>query len=393
MGERRRDSTGEQRDQTDESLRAERESVDALATKTRVVLETRADAVVQLARDRADLLVQTARDDADQDRVRGPHSTVATEALLEEERSRADLLLEHERSSADSIVARERAAGKRYLATFLAAEREATDEDLTGERAHADTVVATRDEFLATVSHDLRSLLGGLSLNAALLVADATDGPGGDRMRKHAATSARLVARMDRLINDLLDVASIEAGKLALIHEEVELADILRDTIEAFEPIAAARRVVLQVDAEDTPLRARVDSGRILQVLANLLSNAIKFTPAEGRVSLRLCSEGTDLHIAVSDTGIGVPAEELEAIFERFRQLGKDRRGLGLGLHICKSIVEAHGGRMWAESELGAGSTFHVTLPASIQHVVPASRSEQTVVAPTPSSCADRELV
>ena len=381
MGERQRNSTGEQRDQTDESLRAERESADTFAAKKLDALHTKADDVVQLARDRADVLLQTARDDADHDRTRGLQSTAAAEAGLEEERSRADRRLEHERSTADSVVAQERAAGKRYLASFLAVEREATDEDLTGERAHADTVVATRDEFLATVSHDLRSLLGGLSFNAALLVADATDGPGGDKMRKHAATSARLVARMDRMINDLLDVASIEAGKLALLHEQVEVADILRDTIEAFEPIAAAKRIALHVDAADTPVHARLDSGRIFQVLANLLSNAIKFTPAEGRVSLRLRSEGNDIHISVSDTGIGVPAEELEAIFERFRQLSKDRRGLGLGLHICKSIVEAHGGTMWVESKLGAGSTFHVTLPANSELGVP-TRSDP------PNPCA-----
>ncbi len=98
-------------------------------------------------------------------------------------------------------------------------------------------------------------------------------------------------------------------------------------------------------------------------MLANLVSNAIKFTPVAGRISIQIGSEGNDLTFMVKDTGIGIPPDALETVFERFRQLSKDRRGLGLGLHISKSIVEAHGGRMWAESTLGVGTTIHFALP------------------------------
>lgn len=364
MSERDIASTGHlQRDQTDESLRVERDRADACVAEKREVVEDEADEVVRIARQRADQIVQTARDDAD--REHGTQST-ATEASSEGKRTRADVVLDQERSSEDAALQHERAERRRYLADFLVVEREATDKDLIGERAHADTVIAARDDFLATVSHELRSLLGGLSLNTGMLLRHAPEGAGGDKMRTLGATSQRQVARMNRLINDLLDIASIEAGKLTLLPEQVDVAKILHDTLDAFEPIAAAKRITLNADAAALPLHARLDDGRILQVLANLVSNAIKFTPAEGRVSIRIRTERDEIHFAVSDTGIGIPEDALQGVFERFRQVNKDRRGLGLGLHISKCIVEAHGGRMWAESKLAAGSTFHFALPAGI---------------------------
>ena len=101
-------------------------------------------------------------------------------------------------------------------------------------------------------------------------------------------------------------------------------------------------------------------------MLANLVSNAIKFTPAEGRVSVRIQSDESEIRFTVIDTGIGIPEDALQGVFERFHQVGRDRRGLGLGLHISKSIVEAHGGRMWVESKLATGSSFFFSLPASL---------------------------
>jgi signal transduction histidine kinase len=362
MGERDGDRTRPQRDQTNESLRVERDRSDALVETKRDAVEEKADEVVELARERADQVVRAARDDADQERAGHPRS-ITDEASARQQRTRADAQLEAERARADLVLERERAERRRVLADFLAVEREATDNDLIGERAHADTVIAARDEFLATVSHDLRSLLGGLSLNAELMVTHAPEGPSGDPIRRHAASSGRMIARMNRLINDLLDIASIEAGKLALVPEPVELAALLRDTLDAFAPIAATKRITLVAAAANAPAHAHLDAGRILQVLANLVSNAIKFTPAGGHVSIQLRAERGELQLAVTDTGIGIPADALPGVFERFRQVSKDRRGLGLGLHISKCIVEAHGGRMWAESEVAAGSTFHVALP------------------------------
>jgi signal transduction histidine kinase len=347
------------RNQTDESLRVEREKADVAAEEKVLLLEDEADEVVRIARIRADEVVRAARDEVDRAR---PQSSV-THAVSQLERDRADVTLARERSSADAVLEDERSIRKRYLADFLTVEREATDVDLMEERADADTVVATRDQFLATVSHDLRSLLGGLALNAQLLAEQTSDGPLGAMMIKHASTSQRLLARMNRLVNDLLDMVSIDAGQLSVVTEEVDVRSILRDTMEAFEPIAGAKRVALVSTFESQQLLARLDADRIVQVLANLVSNAIKFTPAGGGVTIDICIEQGELHFSVSDTGIGMPEHELDAVFERFRQVSKDRRGLGLGLYIAKGVVEAHGGRIWAESQHRLGSTFHFALP------------------------------
>lgn len=352
-----------QRDKTDESLRAERNKADARYEEKRAVLEEEADEVVRAARERAGEVIQVARDAADRKQANDPRTGKAQENS-HRVRRREDAALALEHSTADAMLQIEREQRKRYLADFLAVERDATDSNLIGERAHTDAVVEARDEVLATVSHDVRTLLAGLALNAGLLMTNAPEGEPGEKIRKYAGMSQRMIAQMNRLVNDLLDVASIEAGALAMLPEDVEIATILRDTVEAFEPIAAARHITIDAEPPPLPLRARLDEGRILQVLANIVSNAIKFTPEGGKISIRIYPESDEIHFVVSDTGVGVPADELDGIFKRFRQVVQDRRGLGLGLHISKAIIEAHGGSMWAESEVGAGSTFHFVLPA-----------------------------
>ncbi len=358
------DNSGQaQREQTDESLRVERDKADTRIAAKRDVAEQQADAVVSLARQRADEITQNARDQADRDG--GPRSS-KSEDRAELARAQADTALDHERSIADQLLEDEREARKRHLGDFLALEREATDNDLIGERAHIDTVIAGRDEFLATVSHDLRSLLSGLAFNAARLGNLGAEGPAGDEVRKQAVKNQRMVSRMNRLVGDLLDVTSIEAGQLALHMDGFVVADILRDLVDAFEPIAAAKGVKLEIDAEGDSTHAQLDSERIFQALANLVSNAIKFTPADGRIIVRFRATDEELHFAVTDTGIGIAADVLAAVFERFRQVSSDRRGHGLGLHIAKHIVEGHGGVLSVESTPGAGSSFHFTVPTGI---------------------------
>lgn len=360
MGEHDNDEPkAPRRDQTNEHLRLERDRADATTEAERLSVDGIADEVLRVARQRADEVVQAARDDADE---RRPKSADGDASSARENRQ-ADRLLERERSTADATLEAERAARRSYLSIFLAAERSATDQSLIGEREHADTELATRDEVLATVSHDLRSLLHGLALNAEMLTKHSPAGPEGDALRKHGAMSKRLVARMSRIISDLLDVASIEAGQLALVPDRAEVAELLRDTLDAFGPTATAAGIALAAELPAGPLRAWLDAGRVLQVLANLVGNAIKFTPAGGRVAVTVEEEGASLHFRVSDTGQGIPEAELLRVFERFRQVGRDHRGLGLGLYISKCVVEAHGGRMWAESAPGAGTTMHFVLP------------------------------
>src|SRR4029079_2536960 len=346
-----------QREQTDERLRVERDKADARIATTKTATDDEADQVVRVARDLADRVVQDARDHAD---LTGPPSVPG--GTIDRAHDLADARLEDKRSNADAKLDEQRADRARFLADFLAVEREATDEDMIRERDIADRLVSTRDEFLANVSHDIPSLLSALGMNTELLLKNAPEGPAGDRMRRYAVANQRLAARMNRLVNDLLDVSSIEGGRMSLLIEPVEVAKILRDTVEAFETIASTKGIALDASIADAPSRAYMDGGRVLQVLANLISNAIKFTPAAGRVSIRVRAEGGEIVFSVTDTGIGIPAAELPRVFERFRQISKDRRCLGLGLHISKSIIEAHGGRVWVESEVGTGSALQLAL-------------------------------
>jgi len=279
-----------------------------------------------------------------------------------ERRLRREALVEERLRTDESLRFERTKSGSGQLAAFLAAERNATDERLIGERASADTVTAAHEGFLADVSHDLRSLLGGLAVSAALLIADAPAGKEGDKIRAHAGGSQRAVARMTRLISDLLDTASIEARRLAISPQPVDVGKLLGDTVAAFMSMAEEKHIALDAALPEPPLIATLDDLRILQVLANVVGNAIKFTPEGGRVSIQTRTTAHRIQFLVTDTGAGIPQDMLAAIFERFRQVSRDRRGLGLGLHISQGIVEAHGGRIWAESGI-TGSTFYVELP------------------------------
>jgi signal transduction histidine kinase len=172
---------------------------------------------------------------------------------------------------------------------------------------------------------------------------------------------------MNRLIGDLVDVASIEAGVLAVTCEVGDPAQVVTEAVDTFQAQAAARGVSLVAEVVPPPSSASFDPARILQVLTNILSNAIKFTSQGGRVVVRVERIADELHFAISDTGEGIPADKVEVVFERFRQVNpNDRRGIGLGLYISKCIVQGHGGKIWAESKLGEGSTFCFTLPIHV---------------------------
>lgn len=349
----------EVRESTDESLRVERDRADAALDSRLERVEAKTDQAVEDSRAITDLATQSARTEVD----RGVSRTPQEQGAVKASRAREDVEVDRKRDVADTATRVERGERKRYMEAFLAAERGRTDEDLVEERGLADTLVVSRDEFLANVSHDLRTLLGGLSLTAGLLVEAAPEGEAGAQVRKLAGATGRYVARMDRLVNDLLDVASIEAGKLQVVRERVAVAGLVEETVASFGPVAEAKRITLQADAPGDLGHASLDGNRLLQVLANLLSNAVKFTPEGGQVRVAAAASGQEVHFTVQDSGVGIPADQLGRIFDRYRQLSRTRRGLGLGLHISKCLVEAHGGRLWAESVAGAGSTFHVVVP------------------------------
>jgi signal transduction histidine kinase len=172
---------------------------------------------------------------------------------------------------------------------------------------------------------------------------------------------------MNRLVGDLVDVASIEAGVLAVTREVGDPAPVVMEAVDTFQEYASASGVSLAAEIVPPLSPAAFDPARILQVLTNLLSNAIKFTPVHGKVVVRVERIGDDIRFSVSDTGVGIPSDQLEAVFLQSFQVAKnDRRGVGLGLYISKCIVQGHGGRIWAESQVGQGATFSFLLPIDI---------------------------
>ena len=354
-----------ERDRTDESLRTERENTDRAMAEQRADREEKADELVESARERADATLDAARGKADRDLESATSGAGAPEVLVEE-RALEDQVLEDERTSADALVEREREELARTLAALLPLEREATDRYLLTERARSDDALAHRDDFLGMVSHDLRNLLSGIVVNATLIAERA---PGTDEGRDAVAATSRIqryAARMNRLIGDLVDVASIDAGRLAVVPAPGDIGALLGEAVAAFSQTALDHGIHLEHDDAGVPLPADFDHDRMLQVLANLLGNAVKFTPRGGRILVAAERQEGVLSLSVSDTGPGIPGEDLLRVFERFWQGNAgDRRGTGLGLYISRSIVEAHGGRIWAESAAGQGSTFHVRLPAA----------------------------
>jgi signal transduction histidine kinase len=350
-----------ERDETDKTLRAERTKTDEQLGKGRLAIEEEADKVLRVAQDRAEAKLQGAREHTDL----ATDATAAEEARRDAERAHEDRTLAEERATASELLRNERDQSERALHSLLRWEREATDERLVAERARADHVVSTRDDFLAMASHDLRSLLGGIALGAGVIAEKAgAAGHGGVEYLRQTERIQRFTARMNRLVGDLLDVVSLEAGQLRLNPGLHEVAMLLSEVDDTFQASFAGKGVTLKTHVPSGIRAAELDHGRVLQVLANLLSNALKFTDEGGEVTLSVAAVGSELVFSVSDTGTGIPQERAEIIFDRFQQgCRADRRGVGLGLYIAKSIVSAHKGRIWVESRVGTGSIFHFTIP------------------------------
>jgi signal transduction histidine kinase len=348
-----------EREETDESLRVEREAADHALEDELAAMDETADAVISRARARADSVLAATRAKTDQQSATAA-SSAQPRKILERERVLEDQAVREERGNADELLREERAE----RVDLLSIGREDTDKDLLYERARSDDLIATRDEFLGTVSHDLRNMLNAMVGSAALIATEVSREDHAEKVLMHAQRIQRAAARMNRLIGDLVDVASIEAGTLAVAVEAGDPTHVVTEAVNAFQAQASASGVSLAADIVPPPSIAAFDGARILQVLSNLLSNAIKFTPKNGRVVVHVARIGDEIRFAVSDTGAGIAADKLEAVFVRFLQLAKDdRRGVGLGLYISKRIVQAHGGRIWAESRIGEGSTFFFTLP------------------------------
>jgi PAS domain S-box-containing protein len=232
----------------------------------------------------------------------------------------------------------------------------------------AQRATRARDELLGIVSHDLRNPLSAISMCASALGEEMATA--GESLRYMVSAIAESAGWMNRLIQDLLDMASVEMGRLSIDRRAESVDDILTPLEKMFSPPAKDAGVQLAIGAEPSLPTVMADSERVVQVLANLVANAIKFTPSGGEIAVRAEACPNDpkvVRFTVRDSGCGIPPEQLPHVFDRFWQArrGARQRGTGLGLAISKGIVEAHGGTIDAESEVGRGSTFRFTLPVA----------------------------
>lgn len=227
----------------------------------------------------------------------------------------------------------------------------------------AEQATRARDEILAVVAHDLRNPLNTVMMAAGIMI--ETSSPERPQERRQAEIVRRAADRMNRMIQDLLDVKRMESGRLGLETKPETANTLICDTIEMLRPLAEGSSIRMESHVAPNLPPVLADATRVSQVLSNLVGNAVKFTARDGLISITAERGEGEVRFAVIDTGPGIPAEQLPHIFGRFWQAkAADRRGIGLGLAIAKGIVEAHRGRIWVESSVGLGSTFYFTLPA-----------------------------
>ena len=220
-----------------------------------------------------------------------------------------------------------------------------------------------RRDFVSNLSHELRTPLASLKALAETLQEGALEDP--PAAQRFVDQIQIEVDALTQMVNELLELSKIESGRFSLERSSVAAADLLRSAAQRMQVQAERANITVRVECEENLPRVQVDSQRLEQVLINLIHNAIKFTRPGGEVLLGAESGPGEVRFSVRDTGVGIPADEVSRIFERFYRVDKSRtgRGTGLGLSIAKHIVEAHKGRIWAESTEGQGSLFYFTIP------------------------------
>jgi signal transduction histidine kinase len=353
-----------EREKTDVSRHAGRVKTDEPQRDSDLASEHQSDLNRDAERVEADKAKLQSRSDLDASRDLGRADMGRSRAQRQAER---DERLRVEREMTDEAIKAERlradAATKRERSDYQAS---ATSSAELLSQEHADhlktkAALTTREEFLAIVSHDLRNPINHISMAAQNLLEEPKD------VKELASSINRSAGEMLRLIQDLLDIERIAVGKLTLHYEEHDVSEIIKEAVEEFKGDAASKEITLSAKPGDVCGFVVCDRSRVIQVLSNLIGNAIKFTPAKGQICVscaRTGTEGKEVQVSVSDTGEGIAPEKIKTIFERFSQIrSQDRRGIGLGLYIAKMMVEEHPGRIWVESKLGEGSTFHFTLP------------------------------
>lgn len=226
-----------------------------------------------------------------------------------------------------------------------------------------------RSEFIDNLSHELRTPLTTVRLLTETLSRDLETASVPDRIRERVAKMDVETGHLVQMVNELLDLSRIESGETQLRLEPVDLGRVARSAIERVRTFAERQHVRLEplLSGTSTPIIVRGDEERLGQLLINLLHNAVKFSPVQGVVAVEAHAYGGEAVVSVVDQGPGIPVSDIERVFERFYKVDRARvrgaSGTGLGLSIARHIVEAHGGRIWAESEEGRGSTFRFAIP------------------------------
>jgi signal transduction histidine kinase len=278
-------------------------------------------------------------------------------------------LIEHPRDARMEQLYNELAALNSELSH---AQREVARERSRLSRAlqEAQTAIRTRDDVLAIVSHDLRNPLNTIRMAAGLLEMNIPE----HKKQQHVDVIKRSVDRMTTLISDLLDVSAIEAGRFQIERAPVSIAGLLKEVCVLSETQAAHKRQKLTCEGEpDLPVIA-ADYNRLVQALMNLIGNAIKFTPEDGEIEVRAGRTDGGVLISVSDTGPGIPRDDVAHVFEKYwHATRRQRGGTGLGLAITKGIVDAHGGRIWVDVERKTGTQISFVIPIGSGKNAPAA--------------------
>lgn len=240
--------------------------------------------------------------------------------------------------------------------------------ELQTRHKEAERLNRLKSEFMASVSHELRTPLHTI-IGFAELLEEETQERLNEKQKRYLRHIHVDSEHLLGLINDVLDLSRIEAGGLNLHTESLSLGHIVSEALNAIRPYAESRSVKLR-EGKGLDVDVVADPTRLRQILYNLLSNGVKFTEARGDVRVDAYADGELVRVTVTDTGLGIPEDECQRIFDKFYQVGFTpvgvREGTGLGLTICRQLVEMQGGKIWAESEVGRGSRFHFTLPASV---------------------------
>jgi signal transduction histidine kinase len=239
-----------------------------------------------------------------------------------------------------------------------------TSDELQRVYAELETASRHKSDFLATMSHELRTPLNAI-IGFSEVLHEQMFGGLNERQLAYVGDILEAGRHLLSLINDVLDLAKIEAGRMELELSQVAVPDVLRSAVSMHSERAGRSGIALALTTEPEQITITADERRLRQIVFNLLSNAVKFTPADGRIDISARAQDGKVEIAVADTGPGIAPDDLESIFEEFEQTseGKQAEGTGLGLPLSRKLAELHGGRLWAESTPGQGSTFHLNLP------------------------------